>query len=76
MLRGSPKPLTFSPSPKGRYRLHTSLTAYVSIDLSPPPPTILKEQKFLFSCSFRIVGWGEGQSSFHVTSVTKNWKPK
>ena len=37
MLRGSPKPLTFSPSPKGRYRLHTSLTAYVSIDLSPPP---------------------------------------
>ena len=48
MLRGSPKPLTFSPSPKGRYRLHTSLTDYVSIDLSPPQPTILKEQKFLF----------------------------
>jgi hypothetical protein len=59
MLRGSPKPLTFSPSPKGRYRLHTSLTAYVSIDLSPPPADNSEGTKifiFLFLQNCRLGG--------------------
>ena len=41
------------------YRVHTSLTVYVSIDLSPLNPPILEDfERILFSCSPRIGGQG------------------